>query len=336
MAKAKRKRIKQAKARRLHQEPIVRRIADILAKGKPTSFRWSSACRHAVRAALCFKGRSWAAADERAALIVRLALVRIGAQYPTHRVAQGEPPAVPRQYFYCAGCHGQMPEGSDHPWCSDTCHKTLWARRNRTQGRLEEQIRLSATRAVIAPEAPAIEYRDRSCKRCGETFQPVNPRSRYCSLVCGSRAEKFAPRDCVVCATRFKPHQHVQLTCSTKCGAIMDKRRKRLPGRPDRPAERSCENCGDTFAPERVTSTCCSDHCRSRLWMRRALAKRAAERRARPALPDKPCASCGKPFTPPKVDSMLCSDVCRYEARLKHQRERREAEVRRLAMAEAA
>lgn len=322
MAKPKRKRNKQGKVRRLHQEPIVRRIAEILAKGKPTSFRWSSACRHAVRAALCSKGWwSWAAADERAALIVRLALVRIGAQYPTYRVAQGDPPAEPREYFYCAGCHGHMPEGSDHSWCSDTCRSTMHARVVDAQGRHEERARLRAMRAVLAPSDPAVEApRDRSCKRCGKSFQPVNPRTRYCSMACGQRAEKYAARPCVICAEPFKPHQHVQLTCSTVCRAVYVKKSDRAAhGRPEIPSERSCEVCNSTFAPRVLASTCCSDDCRKTLYAQRAKA-RAAERRVE--LPPRSCAYCGEVFNPVQVRALVCGPACRHEVRMQQQRER--------------
>lgn len=283
MARAKRKRIRQATTRRLHQEPIVRQVAEVLATGQPTKFRWASACRHGLRSALCLKGKSWAAADERAALIVRLALVRIGAQYPTHRVAQGDPPAEARQYFYCVSCRGHMPEGCDRPWCSEDCYKThRESVRLSTRQREEEAKRRALRIIMLGPEAqPVTVTAERHCRTCNKLFTPIKTKNRYCSLSCSQKRERYPSRPCLVCAEPFKPCNHLQVVCGLECSKAM--RRQRLRAiRAEKPlaAPRPCEICSQPFTPIRATSKQCSDACRREAHLRQARAHAARKRQA--------------------------------------------------------
>ena len=283
MAKPKRKRIRQAKARRLHQEPIVRRVADILATGMPTQFRWASACRHGLRAAMCLKGKSWAAADERAALIVRLALVRIGAQYPTHRVAQGDPPAEARQYFYCISCRGHMPEGCDRPWCSEDCYRAhKESVRLSTRQREEEAKRRALRIIMLGPDAlPVTVTAERHCRTCNKLFTPIKTKNRYCSRACSQKRERYPSQPCLVCAEPFKPHSHLQLTCGPACSKVATSRRQRANrGSAPLQLQKACAICEKPFAPSRLTAMHCSDECRHEAHLRQARAYAARKREA--------------------------------------------------------
>lgn len=154
MARPKRKR--KARAERLHREPVVRRVADVLLTGEPTRWRWVSACRHGIRAALCELGyrngnptiSPWEQADRLAEEIVTAARHRIGlSRLPVSwRETQGEP-YTSRVFYYCGSCSGHMPEGSDVPWCSEECRRLIRARHYDRQ-RDESVIRHVATIAI--------------------------------------------------------------------------------------------------------------------------------------------------------------------------------------------
>ncbi len=282
MAKPKRKR-KKERARRLHQEPIVREVARLLNAGRPTKFRWSSECRHGLRSALCLKGHKWERADKLAASIVELALHRIGsAVRPSIAVAQGEP--LPVEYWYCACCGGYMEGGNDRPWCGDDCRLALRESNRTATMRKAEEARNRATRLILTGEpGRAARALDRLCRKCGKLFtlKPGHSDKRYCGHRCAALREKYPTKDCLVCAAAFRPHQHKQLTCGPTCADVATKRRKRdRKGLAPLPFEKPCAICSRPFKPSRLTAMQCSDECRHEAHLRSARAHTERRRQA--------------------------------------------------------
>jgi hypothetical protein len=265
MARAKRKKAKAEKARRLHQEPIVRRVAELLETGTPTRWRWTSEARHGLRAAMCLRGAKWDAADKRAEEIVTLARHRIGlSRAPTWSAVQELPSE--RLYFYCGGCGGYIDGGADRPWCSKDCNKILYKREWWHQGGAEEAARRSAMKAVLNGGAPPPDLsRDRLCRHCSQPFTPANEDQRHCSWRCSQQARAAVYRDCLMCSMPFQPRAgggQEQLFCSRTCMQRHHDRQRAAP-REARP----CRRCGAIFEPPvkrgRVRMFC-SDQCRRR------------------------------------------------------------------------
>lgn len=301
MARArKRKRI--ATRRRLHQEPIVRQVAKLLDTGTPTKFRYSSAARHGLRAAMCLKGEKWARADAMAGEIVALALARIGATIPTWRVAQGDPPQE-REYWFCASCGGFM-KANSKPWCSPECCATLHSRQRNSTKREDDEARQRAIRVILTggPQQSTHWQRGlRRCPQCSELYEPCKVTQRHCSRKCALAALTYPERSCLICAEPFRPHHRTQTACSPACKAEAHRRRQRVARRLERP----CATCGRPFA---VTSSSrqafCSVDCRT------------ASHRVQQN--ERPCMICGTPFVADRR-TWLCSDACRAESRRRGQ-----------------
>lgn len=130
----------------------MRRVAELLLTGDPTRWRWTAACRHGIRAALCAKGyrngnptiSPWEQADRHAVAIVTLARHRIGlSRLPVSwRETQGAL-YEHRVFYYCESCRGHMPEGNDRPWCSEECNVAI-RRRHYDRQRDDLTTRLAA------------------------------------------------------------------------------------------------------------------------------------------------------------------------------------------------
>jgi hypothetical protein len=257
-----RARKRKAKRERLHREPVVRRIAELLDDGTPTKWRWTSAAHRGLRAAMCMKGVPWKDADQRAEEIVTLARHRIGLSlYPSWAEARGPTPEV-REFHYCEGCGGYI-GGSSHPWCSRECASRLYSRRHLS--RREDAACRGAAGALLAPAVAIVEppVRERRCRRCARLF--CVPRAHrhqlHCSKACGARAERrFDVRHCIVCAEQFTARSPTQMACTLQCQKVARQRGQRSPPRGDA----RCRHCGGTFAL-RVTgprAAFCSDRCR--------------------------------------------------------------------------
>jgi hypothetical protein len=248
-----RKTRKQKRERRLHQEPIVRRVAEILSRGEPTRWRWSSAVHRGLRATLCLKGWHWEKADKHAASVVRLAALRIGLQVPSWQVAQGDAPQE-ITYHYCAGCRGHMPEGSDRPWCSPECNKLAYKRRFSAGGGYDDAAQRSAIADVLGGAEPRVAAPRWRCAHCGDEFEPDRSRragerrQRYCSKRCQSQSKRLAYRECLACATPFqartcgRPQRCCSLTCQKAWYARQRQAKRRRPERP-------CAHCGAMYEP---------------------------------------------------------------------------------------
>ena len=272
MAKAKRK--KREKARRLHREPVVRAIAEILATGEPTRWRWSSSCHRGIRAALCLKGWKWDQADQHAASVVRLAAVRIGLQIPSSQMAQGDPPQEVEHWF-CKGCGGFMRSNS-RPWCSEECRHVLRSQRYRAPGRPDEMARLHAVRIILTGGA---EPPQRRCKHCDQLIAQTMHVNVYCSSRCRELArEKAPPRQCAICEETFQPLNKWGLYCSDRCYDEGRRRNQRVrKGRPPEPAASCCTICNATFVGRARNQLTCSDACRAEAARRRARAHHEAK-----------------------------------------------------------
>jgi hypothetical protein len=142
---------------------------------------------------------------------------------------------------------------------------------------------------------------EKTCERCGKTYQPQSNRQRFCSMDC-----KVPPRPCEVCGKVFQPPQHSSgRACSLKCGkALLWQRWGKTPDKPcrtcgkpisgsqkrafcSRPCAwaswrktRSCEQCGQPT--QRPRNRFCSKHCarladERRAWPRRPLGDRRVD-----------------------------------------------------------
>ncbi len=283
MAKPKRKRRKHDRARRLHQEPIVREVARLLSTGRPTKFRWSSECRYGLRAALCLKGHKWEPADKLARSIVEFALHRIGSSLrPSIAVAQADP--LPIEYRYCACCGGYMEGGHNRPWCGEECRLAIRERDRTATLRKADEVRRRATRVILTGETRrAARPLDRLCRKCGKLFTLKHGHrdKRYCGHRCAALREKYPSRDCLVCASPFRPHHFRQLSCGPACASVALKKKLRdKKGLPPLPFERACVICSRPFKPIRLTSMQCSDECRHEAHLRSSRAYAERKRQA--------------------------------------------------------
>ena len=309
MARAKRKR--KARAERLHREPIVRRVAELLLTGEPTPWRWTSEARHGLRARMCLDGMAWHLADARAEEIVRLARHRIGlSRFPTWTEALGEA-REEREYFFCCSCGGHMPEGSDRPWCSSNCRDVHFNRRSRSDRKDGELARRQAFHAIFSdglPEQPkAIEARERLCRHCREPFTAKRASRFYCSNSCLSSARRLDIRDCLVCAEPFTAKIGQQKYCGPECRATAMRHAYKV-----QPREKSCAHCGEAFTTHRSTAIYCSKGCRDAAFRDRHAAD----------IPERACGICEQAFTPFNPQALYCSDSCSDEGRRRTERVR--------------
>lgn len=106
--------------RRAH---ITNVVVKILESAEPTRFAFEAVCRHAIRSRLCLLGWTWANADLTAARIVRAALIRTGARWPTWK--EGQPEFTqdghsPIERTLCIQCSKPLPEGHTK-FCGQIC-----------------------------------------------------------------------------------------------------------------------------------------------------------------------------------------------------------------------
>ena len=109
------------RAQRQARHERVKRVANILRRGEPTSFALQGATTAALRSALCLKGWPYALAHDEADKTVKAALDMIGAKRPAWH--QGQPDYVHPELIErvrCARCRRPLPEDR-RLWCSDTC-----------------------------------------------------------------------------------------------------------------------------------------------------------------------------------------------------------------------
>lgn len=275
MAKAKRKK-RQQRAERLHREPVVRRIAELLATGTPTPWRFTSEARHGLRAGFCLKGMQWEAADKQAAAIVVLARHRIGlSHFPTWSVAQGNP-REEREFWFCAACGGFM-KAHNRPWCSEECRNVLYLRTRNAARRLDDAARESAVRVILTGGAEVSTHwqqAQRRCHRCRDLYTPTRVDQRYCSRACSTNAARYPSRPCLVCAAPFGPKRDTQLHCSVACKDEAIRRRRAKIYRV------CCHTCGVTFTAHDSRKIYCSRACKSRASEQVRKAERARLREA--------------------------------------------------------
>ena len=262
----------------------MREVARLLDTGLPTKFRWSSACRHGVRSALCLKGEKWARADNLAASIVQLALHRIGAsRLPTWR--EGQPERATREYHFCSACGGGLDEASSSPWCGEICRNRLRLRERREAGRRDDAARARAVALTFAPNiaGPIWHKVERRCRHCSESYFPTIKHQRYCSRVCGARAVKYKARDCLICAEAFRPTVEHQVNCSDRCSEEAERRRRREQYASNAKVHSlTCRVCGSVFTSTRSYRAFCGERCSAEHERQRRLEKsRRARERAR-------------------------------------------------------
>jgi hypothetical protein len=122
-------------------------VVKILESGEPTRFAFEGTCRHAIRSRLCLLGWTWANADLTAARIVRTALIRSGARWPTWKEAQPEYTQdghAPVERTFCVQCSRPLPEGHTK-FCGRLCSN----RYHRRLARLQELEDGAAYNAIV-------------------------------------------------------------------------------------------------------------------------------------------------------------------------------------------
>lgn len=287
MAKAKRKRNKQAKARRLHREPIIREVARLLETGEPTKWRWTSAAHRGLRAAMCLKGTPWALADKRAGEIVELARHRIGlSQYPSWIEARGETP-LQVEYWFCAGCGGRIEHGNDRPWCSYDCYRLVYERSRNTARRPDEVAREKARQILLTGGSDKIVtpvYGERTCRGCGEKFVPTpgwGKKQRWCSRACAAKTRRYKQLECLHCAAPFSQKNEGQTHCSPACRAATHRRRNAELYNAEirRHLVVTCGICSTPFTTTRIRAVYCGLDCQVIAARRRAAAHHAGKRK---------------------------------------------------------
>jgi hypothetical protein len=253
------------KPRRLHREPIVRRVAAILDTGKPTRFRHEAACRAGLRAARCLAGDRWRDADQFALLVVALALHRLGISRPTWAQAHDndlDGRSTTMQRRRCACCGGELDDDDRRMWCSQECGRVM---RNRERYRTLSIDTRAARQAVLAASAAGVST-ERECDHCGVNFRisERNPLQRYCSRSCALAALQVRAKQaaCAHCGDAFAVTYRGKKFCSLECRDAAK-----------RPAPRvgTCARCGEEFLfrnareianGRRFCSTTCRDEAR--------------------------------------------------------------------------
>lgn len=286
------KRKRKAKRERLHKEPVVRQIAELLETGKPTRWRFVSEARHGVRAGLCLDGMAWHVADTRAEEIVTLARHRIGlSQFPSWIDAHGEPPRE-RVYYFCESCGGYIDGGASRPWCGDECRMATFSRRYTQGGRYDDRARREATRIALTGKAEKLppRSRERRCKRCDTPFivGPKEPGQRFCTHLCATQAVRMTrlheARPCLICATPFAPGAEAGLYCSAPCVTEATNRRHRAKrARSKVWHERTCPICESPFKARCKHSAYCGAECSAEAHRRAHRARMQAKARQREA-----------------------------------------------------
>lgn len=245
--------LKKRKPRRIHHDPIVRRVAALLDTGRPTRFRYEAVCRAGIREARCLAGDAWNEADKFARLIVTLALHRLGISRPTWQQARaddidGRRTTVQRRR--CAGCGGELDDTERRMWCSTECGRVT---RQRERNRMIAIDKAMARAALVALKRQVT----RDCGECGKPFVVMrqNALQKFCSNACRLDSERVnETRQCRACGTEFKAgSKNGQHYCSMNC----------YTGAKGRREERYCLHCGSGFSvkpsrPNRFCSISCS------------------------------------------------------------------------------
>lgn len=142
------------------------------------------------------------------------------------------------------------------------------------------------------------------CQQCGQSFQPKNPKKKFCTRKCyldfWKRQRETQKRICLGCGSQFVPsHAHAKF-CSQDCFNEYQ--------RSGRTAQ-VCPTCGRTFqnAPSRGYTFCS--------W---ACYRASLHQRPSPGV-TKTCLSCGQTFTVSSKGQRFCSKKCHDQ----YQRSRR-------------
>ena len=136
---------------------------------------------------------------------------------------------------------------------------------------------------------------EKTCLRCGCTFNTVSPLSRYCSASCRVTEWKENNRD------RHRAHERKYWTSDKGRAAARRATRKFFP----------CCVCGQTIERDVAATSPTCDQCRAdKLRIRKeATAKRRREERA--IWSNATCVWCGRAFTRCHPLNVCCSDACR-------------------------
>lgn len=170
---------KDRKDRRL----LVRAVADVLATGDPTPFRWEAWCRHTLRGEMCLAGKSWPLSDATAADIIRRAMDLINVQRPPWAWGQREytwdTVGTRIGFSHCLECGAVLPEGR-LKFCGGGCGD-----RYRRAFQCEALQAHERERALAYLQACRDRAEPKECEACGRLFKPAKAQQRFCSRQCG-------------------------------------------------------------------------------------------------------------------------------------------------------
>lgn len=201
--------------RRLHETPIVRAVAAILDMGTPTRFAFEASCRHGIRASMCLDGAPWQRADDRAALIVTLALHRIGASTRPSWI-DGQPEAQDTEHHWCAVCGGPVPETRSR-YCGEDCRRI-----GKHRHRLDAMRADYAAHKLAFTAARSNGWPQSTCCGCGGQYaaDPMH-RRRYCSKQCFEASIRVdRTSTCKTCGETFTRSRHrTNRFCSRSCAS---------------------------------------------------------------------------------------------------------------------
>src|SRR5262249_44426681 len=162
--------------------PMVRAVAQVLATGEPTFFRWEARCRYTLRASMCLQGKSWPLSDATAADIVRRALELLCVKRPPWLWGQREytqdSVGTRVSFTHCLQC-GTRLENNRLKFCATSCGDKYRAAYQTAEfhARARERALESLRQRRDAAEP-------RQCEACGVWFQSAKPEQRFCSRQC--------------------------------------------------------------------------------------------------------------------------------------------------------
>ena len=123
----------------------------------------------------------------------------------------------------------------------------------------------------------------RSCKRCGEFFEPRHGQQRYCSKAC-------------------------QIKYNNERRVLVQKQERAMR----QPIEITCEQCGTTFETMHKNTKYCSIKCRRRV-------EAQAKEERKPLHPIN-CQWCGTEFQPLSKIQKFCCKKCRIKAKINNEK----------------
>lgn len=236
---------------------VIDRTMDVLRDWRLSPFEAEGTVRATMRSALCLHGYGWQRSDRQADDVVRAALHLLGAERPSYANGQKEY-TEPREI--CAQCKGPLDDDditARRRFCSQECRQISSVRDAERYDWLMSFERKHSTKLKTKALSQA-----KTCARpgCGNSFQSVNPKARYCCPECVSLDSRTVEaRPCQRCGKRFRPRSNSDpgMFCSIECKGIASR------GAREKRVSTICRCCGEQFEAATRDAMYCSKRCRS-------------------------------------------------------------------------